>query len=77
MDYEAILDALEEDNYKDRAHCSAVEAIRKEAEMLLQTGTLRRVAHQEIKDLEHPRALAFTPLEHVPMRSGWLWLFRL
>ncbi|OLP92302.1 High choriolytic enzyme 2 [Symbiodinium microadriaticum] len=64
MDYEAILDALEEDNYKDRAHCSAVEAIRKEAEMLLQTGTLRRVAHQEIKDLEHPRALAFTPLEH-------------
>ena len=74
VDYEAMLDALEEDlkvvhtvplvQVKD-ALDRWVEAIKKEVQMLFQTGTLRRVTHGEIKELEQSGKVMMAPAKCV------------
>ena len=74
VDYEAMLDALEEDlkvvhtvplvQVKD-ALDRWVEAIKKEVQMLFQTGTLRRVTHGEIKELEQSGKVLMAPAKCV------------
>ena len=74
VDYEAMLDALEEDlkvvhtvplvQVKD-ALGRWVEAIKKEVQMLFQTGTLRRVTHGEIKELEQSGKVLMAPAKCV------------
>ena len=74
VDYEAMLDALEEDlkvvhtvplvQVKD-ALDRWVAAIKKEVQMLFQTGTLRRVTHGEIKELEQSGKVMMAPAKCV------------